>query len=86
MDKAMIGAAMIALAGGTQAELINFDKDAPGALPPGWIAGVTGHGAANWTVTADADAPSPPNVLKQSGTGDFPWCVKQDVALADGFV
>jgi len=86
MDKAMIGIAVAALASGAQAEMIDFDRDVPGALPAGWVAGVTGRGAANWSVAADADAPSPPNVLRQSGTGDFPWCVKSDAALADGFV
>jgi hypothetical protein len=86
MDKAMIGIAVAALASGAQAEMIDFDRDVPGALPAGWVAGVTGRGAANWSVEADADAPSPPNVLRQSGTGDFPWCVKSDAALADGFV
>jgi hypothetical protein len=25
-------------------------------------------------------------VLKQSGTGDFPWCVRRGVAIADGYV
>ena len=35
---------------------------------------------------ADATAPSKPNVLKQSGQGTFPWCVKKDLAIADGFV
>jgi hypothetical protein len=37
-------------------------------------------------VEADASAPSRPNVLKQSGTAAFPWCVKNEVAIADGFV
>jgi hypothetical protein len=27
-----------------------------------------------------------PNVLKQSGSGTFPWCVKQSVRITDGFV
>jgi hypothetical protein len=26
------------------------------------------------------------NVLKQAGSGTFPWCVKQDVLLGDGYV
>ena len=25
-------------------------------------------------------------MLKQSGRGDFPWCVKRDVSFADGYV
>ena len=37
-------------------------------------------------VEADPTAPSKPNVLKQSGSGTFPWCVKPDVQLADGYV
>ena len=63
-----------------------FDSDAAGKLPPGWHAGVTGKGLARWSVEADSSAPSAPNVLKQSGRGDFPWCVRRDVSLADGFV
>jgi hypothetical protein len=77
----------LTLAGGiVMAETINFDADSVGATPSGWIAGVTGRGAHRWTVEADKSAPSKPNVLKQSATGDFPWCVKRDAALADGYV
>ncbi len=64
----------------------NFDSDAAGKLPQGWRAGVTGRGSAQWTVEADASAPTAPNVLKQSGRGDFPWCVRPSASLADGFV
>ena len=67
-------------------ETIAFDNDVAGRLPAGWIAGVTGRGAAHWSVEPDPSAPSQPNVLKQSGRGDFPWCVKKDVALSDGYV
>ena len=31
-------------------------------------------------------APSKPNVLKQSGTGDFPWCVRRGASITDGYV
>ena len=68
------------------AETFNFDADAVGTVPAGWIAGVTGQGFARWSVEADASAPSKPNVLKQSGRGDFPWCVRQGASVADGFV
>ena len=68
------------------AETIHFDADAVAAPPKGWTAGVTGRGAHRWTVEADASAPSKPNVLKQSGVGDFPWCVATGASLADGFV
>jgi len=68
------------------AEIVNFDDTKTGQLPPNWLAGVTGKGAPQWSVEADATAPSKPNVLKQSGEGTYPWCVKKDVSLADGFV
>ncbi|MEP6997552.1 MAG: family 16 glycoside hydrolase [Betaproteobacteria bacterium] len=68
------------------AETFNFDVDAVGTVPAGWIAGVTGQGTSRWRVEADASAPSKPNVLKQSGRGDFPWCVRQGASVADGYV
>jgi hypothetical protein len=86
MDKAMIGVAMAALAGSAQGEVVGFDADRPGTLPTGWIAGVTGRGAYHWAVERDPGAPSAPHVLRQSGVGEFPWCVKNDAAIADGFV
>jgi hypothetical protein len=64
----------------------NFDAVAPGALPADWVCGVTGKGSPEWKVEADASAPSQPNVLKQSGSGTFPWCVKQPAQITDGFV
>ena len=64
----------------------DFDSDAPGTLPPGWLQGVTGGGAHRWTVEADSSAPSPPHVLKQSGVGAFPWCVREKESIADGHV
>lgn len=70
----------------SMAETINFDQDAVGSLPADWIAGVTGKGTPKWAVEVDATAPSPPNVLKQSGSGTFPWCVKRDTAVTDGSV
>jgi len=68
------------------AATISFDQDKTGAAPAGWRAGVTGHGSPKWSIEADATAPSKPNVLKQSGSGTFPWCVKQDTTFADGHV
>ena len=67
------------------AATLSFDQDAVGAAPAGWRAGVTGRGTPKWSVEADATAPSKPNVLKQSGSGTFPWCVRQDASLADGY-
>ena len=68
------------------AETITFDQDAIGSPPNGWMAGVTGRGTPKWTIEADPTAPTAPNVLKQSGTGTFPWCVKNGTALTDGMV
>ena len=67
-------------------EILDFDQDAPGVLPPRWEQGVTGKGAARWTVEQDASAPSAPHVLRQSGSGTFPWCVVRAAAIADGHV
>ena len=67
------------------AETENFDQDKAGTVP-GWFCGVTGTGSPRWTVEADPSAPSAPNVLRQSGSGTFPWCVKRGTSLADGFV
>ena len=86
MAKIVAGAAVAALATAAQAETVGFDLDPAGALPAGWMCGSTGGGAPRWAVEADAGAASPPNVLKQSGSGAFPWCVKQDTAFADGVV
>jgi hypothetical protein len=77
--------AVTLLAIGT-ASAAGFDEQAIGSSPGGWSCGVTGRGSPKWLVEADASAPSQPNVLKQSGQGDFPWCVKPDATLENGFV
>jgi hypothetical protein len=59
----------------------NFDSDAAGGSPAGFAA-VLG----DWTVAADATAPSLPNVLRQTGafgSGDFPRIFVTDVSFAD---
>ena len=78
--------AMTLMTGAAMAETINFDNDKTGSPPAGWSAGVTGRGAPKWTVEADQTAPSKLNVLKQSGSGTFPYCVLQQSSLADGYV
>lgn len=67
-------------------EIVNFDQDAPGMLPPRWEQGVTGKGTARWVVQKDASAPSAPHVLQQSASGAFPWCVLRATAIVDGYV
>ena len=81
---AVLVAAMAPFAVSAQTE--NFDAVPVGGLPVGWVFGVTGKGSPQWAVAADPSAPSKPNVLKQSGAGTFPWAVKKDVSIGDGFV
>mgnify|MGYP002400210265 CR=1 FL=1 len=68
------------------ADGFSFDGDAPGTLPAGWQQGVTGRGAARWSVQPDASAPSQPNVLRQSGVGSFPWVIRAGTAIEDGWI
>ena len=70
----------------SHAETIGFDGDAPGSLPLAWEQGVTGRGAPRWAVRQDESAPSKPNVLMQSGSGTFPWAVRRNTSVVDGFV
>jgi len=74
------------MGGAVMAETIDFDADAAGTSPAGWTCGVTGRGTHRWTVESDVTAPSKGNVLKQSARGDFPWCVRSEAQLTDGFV
>lgn len=71
----------------TQGQVVeHFDAMPAGAAPPGWKCGVTGKGRAEWIVSTDKSAPSAPNVLLQKGQGAFPWCVKEGVAVENGFI
>ena len=79
-------AALAAAAFAAHAENENFDTTRPGGLPDGWESGVTGTGAPRWAVAEDPTAPSLKQALQQIGQGTFPWCVKKDASLADGFV
>ena len=86
MKIANLALLMVATITAAFAETDNFDSAQVGATPADWTCGVTGRGAPKWAVEADASAPSQPNVLKQSGRGTFPWCVKKGASVADGFV
>jgi hypothetical protein len=55
-----------------------FDADPAGGLPPG-AAAFSG----TWAVRAEADAPSPPNALCQTGTAEFPALTLSDAVYAD---
>jgi hypothetical protein len=86
MKETCIAVATIFATSAVFAETINFDADSPGALPSAWKQGVTGKGSPKWAVRQDESAPSKPNVLQQSGSGSFPWCVLPKSAVEDGFV
>ena len=86
MKKTVVAMGSLLAAGAALGQTSNFDSDAPGGLPAAWQQGVTGKGAPRWAVGADASAPSKPNVLQQSGSGTFPWCVLRDSSLENGFV
>ncbi len=70
----------------TYAETESFDTAKAGAAPPGWSTGVTGRGAAKWTVEVDASAPSKGQVLKQGGRGTYPIALRDGTSVRDGFV
>ena len=86
MKQACIAVTTIFGANDSFAETITFDNDSPGSLPLAWEQGVTGRGTAKWAVRQDESAPSKPNVLQQSGTGSFPWCVLRKTSVENGFV
>lgn len=66
--------------------MFTFDADSIGTLPADWQQGVTGKGSPRWEVRQDPSAPSKPNVLQQSGSGTFPWCVLRASTLENGYV
>jgi hypothetical protein len=85
--KPILISSLLAAGSVSAAETIGFDKDPVGSAPLGWVTGGQGgSGKAVWSVEADASAPSAPNVLKQSGSADFGWCVKKGTSIADGAV
>jgi hypothetical protein len=86
MKRIAVMAALNLIMGAAMAETINFDNDKPGAAPAGWTTGVTGRGTPKWVVEADSSAPGKGNVLKQSGSGTFPYCVLTKSSLTDGYV
>ena len=84
MTKTGIAIASAVAAGASFATTVDFSGDTIGAIPSGWVCGVTGSGKPRWTVEKDGAGSS--NVLLQSGSGTFPWCVRSGVGVADGFV
>ena len=83
--KALRLGCFMGLVGIAVAATTSFDGDTVGRPPAGWSCGATGKGTPQWSVEADPGT-SGSKVLRQSGTASFPWCVKNDTALSDGFV
>jgi hypothetical protein len=65
---------------------VSFDTDQPGTAPAGWTCGATGKGTPRWTVEPESPDAGARKVLRQSGAADFPWCVRSEASIADGFV
>ena len=86
MNPTSIGVLTSLLSTGVIAQTVNFEAEAVGAPPSGWTCGVTGRGSPRWAVASEPGAPSGSNVLRQSGSGTFPWCVRTGTSLEDGFV
>jgi hypothetical protein len=68
----------------TGAATENFDAGKPGDPPAGWQCGSTGGGSPRWSIEPDSPGRRP--VLKQSGSGRFPWCVKTGSSATNGWV
>jgi hypothetical protein len=79
----LLGLSCCVVPGGAAAA--GFTAGANGA-PEGWTCGSTGGGSPRWSVEAEPTSGASGPVLKQSGRGKFPWCVKNDASLADGWV
>ena len=78
--------ALLGVSVSAMAEPISFDADRIGQPPTVSTCVATGRGSPKWTVEADPISPGKGKVLRQSGTATFPWCVKSDAQLTDGWV
>src|SRR5215217_5361706 len=85
MMRSVLCVAVCCLSASVMADTISFNADALGQPPTGWTCGMTGRGTPKWTVEADPIGPGG-KVLRQSGSATFPWCVKGDANLTDGWV
>ena len=84
--KHIVFAALCAWSLHVMAETRTFEADAVGQPPAGWTCGATGRGTPKWSVEADPTSSGKGKVLRQSGAATFPWCVRAEVALSDGWV
>jgi hypothetical protein len=86
MMKHILFAALCGLSLQVMSETKTFEADVVGQPPAGWTCGATGRGNPKWTVETDSTAPGKGKVLRQSGAATFPWCVRADAALSDGWL
>lgn len=66
----------------------DFDSVSIGALPPGWVAAITGQGTPKWAVVATEGTPTGTNALQQSAwtpKPSYPLCLAAP-QFKDGFV
>jgi hypothetical protein len=86
-----LAASLVLLLGataGAYAQTWGFDDQKPGEAPKGMSCALTGKGRPGaWKVTADASAPTPPNVLAQTDADStshrFPVCVADGPMAVD---
>jgi hypothetical protein len=73
---------------GASGQIITFDSDAIGKLPPGWtVPAAAPESAAKWEVLKDGSAPTQPYVFAQVSRGEPnrpPIAIFNRVALRDG--
>ena len=74
----------------SSANVITFDRNSLGKIPPGWTIPMTGHDAApRWQIVRDPTAPTP-YVLAQTSTDShssrFPLAIFDRVSMRDGDV
>lgn len=72
-------------------QTISFDSAKPGSLPRDWTVAMTHEGGApKWEIVADPSAPSKPNVIAQTSTGNtsgrFPLAVYDGSVVTNGSV
>jgi len=82
---------VVAVGSSCRAEIINFDRAAPGTVPAGWTVAMTHQGGPpKWEVFQDNSAPSKPCVLAQLSNdrtaGRFPLAIWDGASLQDGSV
>jgi len=85
MKSGVIGVAAAAVSALAGAQSFRFDDSTVGAAPSGWTCGVTGRGSPRWTIEPEPSGGGG-KVLLQSGSGTFPWCVRDRLSVTDGAV